>query len=111
MNTIFLLLKLSRPVNVLISFITIIIAAELAGSLEPIENVLIAALSAALITIGANVINDFFDIEIDRINKPNRPLAAGTVNSKISIFYFITVYILAWSLAVYIVYGCFWFVL
>lgn len=102
MNTIFLLLKLSRPVNVLISFITIIIAAELAGSLEPIENVLIAALSAALITIGANVINDYFDIEIDRINKPNRPLAAGTVKSNISIFYFITVYFLAWSLAVYI---------
>jgi len=101
-TTTFLLIKLSRPVNVLISFITIIIAAELAGSLKPFENVLIAALSAALITIGANVINDYFDTEIDRINKPNRPLAAGTVKRKTAIFYFTIVYFLAWCLAAYL---------
>jgi geranylgeranylglycerol-phosphate geranylgeranyltransferase len=89
-------------VNVLISFITIIIAAELAGGLNPLGNVLIAAFTAALITIGANVINDYFDIDIDSINKPNRPLAAGTVNKKIAIFYFILVYFLAWCLAVYL---------
>ena len=102
MNTAFLLINLSRPVNVLISFITIIIAAELAGGLNPIENVLLAALSAALITIGANVINDYFDIEIDKINKPSRPLASGNVSKNTALIYFIIVYFLAWSFAIYI---------
>jgi geranylgeranylglycerol-phosphate geranylgeranyltransferase len=105
MNKIFLLLKISRPVNVLISFLTIIIAAELSGGLDPIENVILAALCAALITIGANVINDYYDIEIDKINKPHRPhrpLAAGTLSKKTVFFYFISVYILAWFLVSYI---------
>lgn len=101
MNNIILLIKLSRPANVIISFLTIIVAAELAWGLDPFKNVLLAALSAALITMGANVINDYYDIEIDRINKPNRPLAAGTVSKKTAFIYFISVYILAWCLAIY----------
>jgi geranylgeranylglycerol-phosphate geranylgeranyltransferase len=101
MNNILLLIKLSRPANVIISFLTIIVAAELAWGLDPFKNVLLAALSAALITMGANVINDYYDIEIDRINKPNRPLAAGTVSKKTAFIYFISVYILAWCLAIY----------
>ncbi len=101
MNNIISLIKLSRPTNVIISFLTIIIAAELAWGLDPFNNVLLAALSAALITIGANVINDYYDIEIDRINKPNRPLAAGTVSKKTAFIYFIVVYFLAWCLAIY----------
>jgi geranylgeranylglycerol-phosphate geranylgeranyltransferase len=82
--------------------LTIIVAAELAWGLYPLTNVLLAALSAALITIGANVINDYFDIEIDLINKPERPLAAGTVSKSNAILYFIFVYILAWNLALFI---------
>ncbi len=101
MNIIILLIKLSRPANVIISFLTIIVAAELAWGLDPFKNVLLAALSAALITMGANVINDYYDIEIDRINKPKRPLAAGTVSKKTAFIYFISVYILAWCLALY----------
>lgn len=102
MNKIVLLLKLSRPVNVIISFLTIIIAAEIAGGLDPIGNVFLAALSAALITIGANALNDYYDIEIDRINKPKRPLAAGTLSKHIAFIYSIVVYILAWILAFFI---------
>jgi len=102
MNKIFLLLKISRPVNVLISFLTIIIAAELAGGLDPIKNVVLAALCAALITIGANVINDYYDIEIDKINKPKRPLATGQLKKKDAIIFFVTVYSIAWALALII---------
>ena len=28
---------------------------------------------------GGNVINDYFDVEIDRVNKPLRPLPSNTV--------------------------------
>ncbi len=102
MNKLKYLIILSRPVNVLISFLTIIVAAELAFGLDPFKNVLLAAISAALITIGANVINDYFDIEIDVINKPNRPLAAGNVTRQAAFVYFTVVYISAWSVALYI---------
>ena len=55
-------IKISRPINVLIAASTILVAAIIAGSLHPIENVLMAAISTAFITAGANVINDYFDI-------------------------------------------------
>ena len=38
---------------------------------------LLAALSAALINGAGNVFNDLIDIDIDRINRPDRPLPAG----------------------------------
>ncbi|MFC1553550.1 geranylgeranylglycerol-phosphate geranylgeranyltransferase [candidate division KSB1 bacterium] len=47
----------------------------------------IAGLSGALICAGGNVFNDIFDAEIDRINNPDRPLAAGEIKVSISIFW------------------------
>ena len=94
MNFLVSLLKISRLNNVIISFLTIIVAAELAGGLDPFSNVLLAAFAAAFITIGANVINDYFDIDIDRINKPDRPLAAGEISRKLALNYFVFVYLI-----------------
>ena len=34
--------------------------------------------AAAFATAAANTINDIYDVDIDRVNKPRRPLAAGT---------------------------------
>jgi geranylgeranylglycerol-phosphate geranylgeranyltransferase len=99
LDQVYSLVKISRPVNILISFLTIIVAAELAWGLSPLNHVLLAALSAALITIGANVINDYFDIEIDRINKPHRPLASGLLSKKNALIYFCIVYLIAWILS------------
>jgi geranylgeranylglycerol-phosphate geranylgeranyltransferase len=39
--------------------------------------VLLAGAALALVSAGGYVINDYFDIEIDRINRPDRPLPAG----------------------------------
>ena len=95
LKSIYALIILSRPVNVLIAFLTIIVAAKLAGSLDPIGNVLLAAISASLIMVGANVINDYYDIEIDKINKPSRPLAAGQISSKKALIYCVVVFFIA----------------
>jgi geranylgeranylglycerol-phosphate geranylgeranyltransferase len=96
------LIILSRPVNVVIAFVTIIIAAGVSGTLNPLENVFFAALSASLITIGANVINDYFDIDIDRINKPHRLLPSGEVSKKQALIVFALSYMIAWILASFI---------
>jgi len=71
-------LGLLRPLNVGIVFLTIAAAAILAGaSSAHWPTILFASLAGALIAGGGNAINDYFDLEIDRINKPNRPLPRG----------------------------------
>jgi len=73
-------LQLLRPLNVLIAVLSIAAASILAShqSFDWIAIVL-ASLAGGLIAGGANAINDYFDIEIDRVNKPNRPLPRGAL--------------------------------
>lgn len=73
------ILQLTRPVNVVIAMCSVFIAALITGTLSPITNVILACLSAGLITAGANTINDYYDVAIDQINKPDRPLASGVI--------------------------------
>jgi len=49
---------------------------------QPIQGgaMLAAALGTLLISNGGFIVNDIFDVEIDRINRPDRPLAAGRVS-------------------------------
>ncbi len=94
------LFEISRPLNVLIAFLTIFIAAAVAaGGLQINREVVLAAISTALITIGANVINDIFDVAIDRINKPYRPLPAGKLSRNEALVYFLLVYAAGWLIA------------
>ncbi len=74
--------RLARPVNVSIAMLSVLIAAMVTGTLEPHFAVLLAAISAGLIMTAGNTINDYFDIEIDRINKPLRPLPAQKISSE-----------------------------
>jgi geranylgeranylglycerol-phosphate geranylgeranyltransferase len=39
-------------------------------------------LTGALVAAGANAVNDFFDVEIDRTNRPERPIPRGTVSRR-----------------------------
>ena len=49
---------------------------------QPIQvgAMLAASLGTLLISNGCFIVNDIFDVEIDRINRPDRPLAAGRVS-------------------------------
>lgn len=73
-------LQLVRPVNVAIVLGTIVVAGILA---KPdgwnMLWVLVAGISGALIAAGGNAINDYFDVQVDKINRPDRPLPRGTV--------------------------------
>ncbi|MBN2365774.1 MAG: hypothetical protein EH225_07125 [Calditrichaeota bacterium] len=66
--------RISRPVNVLISILSIFVAVFITGTLQPLSHVFLACISGGIIMAAANTINDYFDLEIDRINRPNRPL-------------------------------------
>ena len=78
---------LSRPVNVLIAMLSVFVAAVISGSIEPLYKVLAACFSAALITTAANSINDYYDIDIDRINRPGRQIPKGIITRKEAFFF------------------------
>jgi geranylgeranylglycerol-phosphate geranylgeranyltransferase len=80
LNKLNAILQLTRPVNVLITFLSVLVAAGIAGPLEPASAVLLAGFSAGLIMAAGNTMNDYYDVEIDLVNKPRRPLPAGKVN-------------------------------
>jgi geranylgeranylglycerol-phosphate geranylgeranyltransferase len=70
---------LTRPVNLLIAFGSIFVGGFVTGTIHPFSKLMLACFSGALIAGGANSINDYYDLEIDRINKPGRPLPSGLV--------------------------------
>lgn len=87
------LFKLIRPLNVLLTFVSVWLAAFISPQFKPGISVLLAALSASLILAGANIINDLYDLEIDKLNRPNRPLAAGLISQRTGWFYFYLFYL------------------
>ncbi|MBN1397540.1 MAG: geranylgeranylglycerol-phosphate geranylgeranyltransferase [Bacteroidetes bacterium] len=76
-------IQLSRPVNILITVVSIPVACWIAGAgIQDLPVVILAALTGALTAAGANAINDSFDIEIDKINRPDRPLPLGIITKR-----------------------------
>lgn len=70
--------KLTRPTNSVVAGLAAIVAYLIAtGTIIP-ETLFLFAI-VALITSAGNVINDFFDAEIDAINRPDRPIPSGAV--------------------------------
>jgi geranylgeranylglycerol-phosphate geranylgeranyltransferase len=73
-------IKLVRPANIFITFFSIAVASLIVGGTDTQWVAIVAAsISGALIAAAGMVINDVLDVEIDKINKPDRPLASGAV--------------------------------
>jgi geranylgeranylglycerol-phosphate geranylgeranyltransferase len=75
------LLELTRPVNNLITLVAVYLGAIISVDFYFSLEMLLASLSGMLISAGGNVINDYFDLEVDRASKPHRPLPSGRVTS------------------------------
>jgi geranylgeranylglycerol-phosphate geranylgeranyltransferase len=70
---------ITRPVNAIAAGLAAVVAYLVAtGTLIP--GVLLLFAVVALITAAGNVINDYFDVEIDRVNRPERPIPSGQVS-------------------------------
>ena len=72
--------RLPRPLNSLITALSVGIGALTADQAPTWPALVLAALSAALINGAGNAFNDLLDIDIDRINRPLRPLPAGRLS-------------------------------
>ncbi len=61
--------RLARPLNGLIAFISVVMGAFLAkGSIDPPVKVATIAFAAFLLLSAGNAVNDFCDVEVDKIN-------------------------------------------
>ena len=75
----------------------------------------IGAIMAAVFNAGSNALNQIYDLDIDRINKPNRPLPSGRMSTRAAWVFTVIAYVLtlvlAWAVAPGGRHECFWIVL
>ncbi len=90
MKTAFTILKIVRPVNFLITFVAVYIAGIIAvNGIVINEEIFLASLSAAIIAAGGNIINDVFDVNVDKISHPKRPLPSGEMSIYQAVFLYL----------------------
>ncbi|MDR3611309.1 MAG: geranylgeranylglycerol-phosphate geranylgeranyltransferase [Ignavibacteriaceae bacterium] len=94
---------LIRPLNFLITFLTVIVAAVICykGDISLLK-VLLAALTASLTLSAGNIINDIFDIKGDKINHPERPLPSGIISVNSALIYYFILTVISISLSLFI---------
>jgi geranylgeranylglycerol-phosphate geranylgeranyltransferase len=73
------LYKLSRPLSTLSGVLAVVLGGYVAQTGEWFK-VGLAGLATLLVSAAANAWNDYLDIEIDKINQPQRPLPSGLVS-------------------------------
>ena len=83
MKTLIAYLELARPLNGIIAFISAWLGGMFAsqGKMENIIDIrlLLVSVSALALLSAGNAINDYCDYNIDRINRPRRPLPSGRI--------------------------------
>ncbi|KPJ72640.1 hypothetical protein AMJ52_05695 [candidate division TA06 bacterium DG_78] len=93
-----------RPINCVITFLSVLVGAWIGKGILVLHHVLLAGIVGFCVCAFGNIINDLYDIEIDRINNPQRPLPAGRVEKRNVIFlaalFFIISAVISMSLGV-----------
>lgn len=74
------LIKISRPINIFQSIIAIFITAAIFNSFPNMQRIICSALTVSFFIAGGNAINDYFDFETDKTNRPTRPLPLGIIS-------------------------------
>lgn len=110
--------ELCRPFTLLAPFIGFV-AFALAGFkgqdeftlIQALPLIMVGAFSAAVLNAASNIINQYYDLEIDRINKPARPLPSGRVSISGAMIFCAVCYILAVVAAYTVNWQFFWIVI
>ena len=76
------IIKLTRIEHSFMLVIAVIAAEVLAGKLPAAQPLALSIITPIFISMGAFAINDYFDIEADRINKKSRPLVHGSLKPR-----------------------------
>ena len=92
-------IKILRPLNLTIGAFVVIITASILRKIDQTSVWFIALIVVVCSNAAANAINDYFDLETDRINRPNRPLVTGDVKPQAALFLAIILFIISTILA------------
>ncbi len=96
------LFELTRPINNLIAFMAVYLGGVISVDFYFSQEIILASLSGMLISAGGNVINDYFDIEVDQLSKPHRPLPSGKVGASGALILYVLLTIVGLILSVLI---------
>ncbi len=80
------LYKLSRPMSTLTGVLAVLLGGYVAGT-GAWDKIALAALATLFVSAAANAWNDYRDVEIDRINQPQRPLPSGMVSVRAALVF------------------------
>ena len=86
MNTFYYHIKLLRPLNVFTSGLAMVIGSGILGTLNNTGTLLLVMAVVMCFAGAANALNDVVDYEIDKINRPMRPLPSGFVKKRTALF-------------------------
>jgi geranylgeranylglycerol-phosphate geranylgeranyltransferase len=76
-------MTLIRPPNTIMIGLGVVIGEAIGlGMLPGIREAVFGFLTASLMMAGTMVANDVYDVEIDKVNSPQRPLPSGTVKTR-----------------------------
>ncbi len=82
------LFALMRPLNAAVTFAGVAAACVIAGADgSDVGRIFIAAAAGTLLASAGNIINDVYDVAIDRINKPGRAIAAGIIAPRTAVLW------------------------
>jgi geranylgeranylglycerol-phosphate geranylgeranyltransferase len=99
------IVKIIRPLNFLITFVSVIVAAVICSPDKfPGLNVFLAAFAASFALASGNIINDIYDIEIDKINRPLRPLPSAKITITEAYILFFVLVVLSISISLIVSY-------
>ena len=79
-------IKIIRPLNVLSSGVAILFSSFISDYQGPIEQILMPILVVVFFTIGANILNDYFDYDADKINRPDRSIVNGDIKREQALY-------------------------
>jgi 4-hydroxybenzoate polyprenyltransferase len=118
-----LFLELSRPFTLVAPALGFASGAATAFGAAPREHwhsglalyPLIGLTMAAVLNAASNALNQIYDLDIDRVNKPKRPLPSGRMTMQDAWIFTLATYVVALILAWFVAPGgrheCFWIVL
>lgn len=96
-------IKIIRPLNCFITFLTIVVGGLICSSKNDLTlKIILAGLVGFFVAASGNIINDYYDIEIDRTNRPSRPLSSGVLSKNNAIIFFFILVIISLTLSSFI---------
>ena len=100
--------KIIRPLNFLITYVSVIVAAIICQpQTTPRLIIFLAAFAASFALASGNILNDIYDIEIDKINRPDRPLPSKKISIIEAYTFYIVLVVISISISIIVSFPAF----